>query len=142
MDTEIHPITPAVQQQSAIQCNQGERLKRLRAALQVEWKVFAQRMDLSVSMCMQVVKGTKNLSDLALFRLEALERSANLTPPILVVRESPLPYETPKENSEIFSPDTELHAIASALRDLFHRVERLEKRLNKQPFSEQKGGER
>jgi transcriptional regulator with XRE-family HTH domain len=130
MDTEIHPITPAVQQQSAIQCNQGERLKRLRAALQVEWKVFAQRMDLSVSMCMQVVKGTKNLSDLALFRLEEVERSAGLYQPPPIVRETPPPYSAASKKDSISVKREDIREIAAALRSLSARVDQLEKRLN------------
>jgi transcriptional regulator with XRE-family HTH domain len=90
-----------MQYESAIECTHGARLKRLRAVLQVEWKELARRIDLSVSMCMQVLKGTKNLSELALFRLEAAEHEAGITPPPTAVRETPEPYGARQENDSI-----------------------------------------
>jgi transcriptional regulator with XRE-family HTH domain len=108
-----------------------ERLQKLRAALRMEWGQLAAHLGMSRAMLDFVRKGQRNLSFPALARLEEAERSAGITPPILAVREAPPSYETPQEKVEISAPEMELHAIASALRELCQRVERLEKRLNK-----------
>jgi transcriptional regulator with XRE-family HTH domain len=108
-----------------------ERLQRLRTTLRMEWGQLAQHLGMSRAMLDFVRKGQRNLSFPALARLEEAERSAGIAPPILAVEEAPLPCETPKEKREIFSAKAELRAIASALRELCQRVERLEKRLNK-----------
>lgn len=130
----VHETTPSytmMQQKSAVECSHGDRLKRLRAKLQVEWADLANRLDLSTSMCFQVAKGAKNLSDLALFRLEDAERAAGILPPKPPIDVVKVAEEPPAQKDEIVSNREELRAIAIELRDLCARINRLEERMNK-----------
>ena len=56
----------------------AERLEDYRLSLGLTWKQVAERLDLSVPMLMQVRSGLRNMSDLALRRFEAAERSARV----------------------------------------------------------------
>jgi len=82
-----------MQEHSAVECSQGERLKKLRSRLQVEWADLGKQIGISASMCYQVARGVKNLSDLALFRLEQAESKAGISLP------SP-PSQTPASEPE------------------------------------------
>lgn len=85
-----------MQQKSAVECSHGERLKKLRAILQVEWEELALRLKVSPSTCYQVARGTKSFGDLALFRLEEAEREAGLAPPAEAVLEVAVREDRPQ----------------------------------------------
>jgi len=56
----------------------AERLEDYRLSSGLTWKQVAERLDLSVPMLIQVRSGLRNMSDLALRRFEAAERSAQI----------------------------------------------------------------
>src|ERR1700683_1190587 len=56
----------------------AERLEDYRLSSGLTWKQVAERLDLSVPMLIQVKSGLRNMSDLALRRFEAAERSSQV----------------------------------------------------------------
>jgi transcriptional regulator with XRE-family HTH domain len=58
-----------------------ERLERLKNVKDFTWEQLAEKLDLSVSMLMQVKSGDRQLSPRALFRLDCAEKMANLRYP-------------------------------------------------------------
>jgi transcriptional regulator with XRE-family HTH domain len=112
-------------------CDMEKRFSALRVALRLTWGGLAQRLDLSRSMMDQVRKGQRNLSFPALARLEEAEREAGLAPPTALRLDPSARSSNASENGSISDDGAELREIATTLRGLLQRVERLEKRLNK-----------
>ena len=119
-----------MQQQSAVECSHGGRLKRLRVELQMEWSALAKHLDISQSMCYQVARGTKHLSDLALFRLAEAERSAGIQvaeKPVALVGETPEHYPQRLHSKHVnkLQQKAQLKHELAALRSCLDRVCRL-----------------
>lgn len=69
----------SLQEKSEEKCSIADRLKKLRLERQWKWADFANKLGLSESMIYAVIAGRNSLGEMAIYRLEQLEKEAVIT---------------------------------------------------------------